>query len=156
VSQRVLEIVFFLIDVLKENRQGLGDMHSLSADLREMGYGEDEISRAYRLIADGFDLEPDTLFTAFPEQSGAVRVFTLEERLALTIEAQSFLLRLLHSGLIDLELFETIIEQATFSGEVVVDIDHLKQIAAGLLAIDTADTDIVSVDPDIEAVNHLN
>ena len=155
-NSRVLEIVFYLIDVMRANEGALGDMSTLSADLREMGYAEEEISRAYRLLSRGMERDADTLFAALPEHTPSVRVFSPEERRALTTEAQGFLLKLVQTGLVDPAQLELILDQVVVSTYPVVDVERMKQLVAGVLLGDFEEADALFEDIEMGLSSRLH
>lgn len=149
-DNRVLEIVFYLLDIMSDSRGVIGDMEAVSADLRKLGYVDDEISRAYRMITRGIDSDNDMLFTQFPKFTSSIRILTNEERHWFSKEAYGFLLRLAQVGVIDTEQFEMILDQVMISGHPVVDLERLKQITTGVVIGNDADIDVLPDNPDAE------
>ena len=138
-DNRILEIVFYLIDLFRENESVAVDESTASVELKNLGYSEDEISQAYTLITRSSEFSGETLFSAFPKNTASIRLLTSEERYRLSHEAQSFLLKLAHLGIISREQLEGILETALNSGMIAVDIEDIKQITSGVLMDDKSD-----------------
>lgn len=108
---RILEIVVYLMDHIQEHRGQIIDIEDLSANLRGLGYTENEISSAYSWLVDRFESSGDNFFSSFPEVHCSTRILTEYERYMFTPDAYGFLLKLQNQNLIDDEQFETVLER---------------------------------------------
>lgn len=112
--ERVLAIVSLIAQYVMEERDLLTE-NELVAELLAVGFDEEEIEAAFRWM--------ETLSLQNRQQppqlqvSASHRVFTAEERRALSTEARGFLIRLRTLGILDDELEEEIIERATQAEE---------------------------------------
>jgi len=112
--ERVLAIVSLIAQYVMEERDLLSE-NELVAELLAVGFDEEEIEAAFRwmetLSLQNRQQPPQLLVSA------SHRVFTAEERRALSTEARGFLIRLRTLGILDDELEEEIIERATQAEE---------------------------------------
>ena len=90
---RILEIVVYLMDHIQEHRGQIIDIEDLSANLRGLGYTENEISSAYSWLVDRFEASGDNFFSSFPEEHCSTRILTDYERYMFTPDAYGFLLK---------------------------------------------------------------
>jgi len=112
--ERVLAIVSIIAQYVMEESNLLTE-NELVAELLAVGFEEEEIEAAFRwmetLALQSRQKSPQLLATA------THRVFTADEKRALSTEARGFLIRLRTLGILDDELEEEIIERATQTEE---------------------------------------
>jgi Smg protein len=156
-GNRVLEIVVYLMDHMRENQGMLPSIDDLSPDLRSMGYSDTEISSAYTWVMERYDSSHETYYSNFPTEHSSNRVLTIWERSQLTTEAYGFLVHLLNLGVIDDEHLESILERATMFGQRVVTTEEIKMITSGVLFRDFGDAGEPSLfDPQIDPSLRIN
>lgn len=132
-SERILEIVIFLMDYMRTNQEQLSDSDNFSGTLRSMGYTDTEISSAYFWLLNRFDHAPEELFADFPTISHSTRILSEPERMQLTTEAHGLLLKLQQLSLIDEEDVETILERLTLFGAEPVSAEQIKLVASSIV-----------------------
>jgi uncharacterized protein Smg (DUF494 family) len=144
-GNRILEIVVYLMDQMRENNGGLPDVEEVLVDLRSLGYSQVEIKSAYAWVVDRFDGSAETYFTDFPIEHYSNRVLTPYERLQLPAEAFGFLIKLVNIKVIDDEQLETILERSlSYSGHPVT-LDQVKAVASAVLFDEVVEPDAPSV-----------
>jgi len=149
VESRILEIVFYLIDLFRDNQGQPVDVNTASSELRDLGYSDEEIDEAYALVTHRSQFGGETLYSSFPLSSVSTRLLTSEERLRLSPDAQSFVLKISHIGLISSEQLEGILEVALNSGAGAVSVDEIKHITSGILMAERPEGEIaIHFDPD--------
>jgi len=136
---RILEIVVFLMDYLRENGGPVGEVDDLSEQLTEMGYSDIEISSAYSWILEKMDRTPETCYSGFPANHASARVLTAEERGQLSPEAYGFLIKVRYLGLVDGEQLESILDRLALLGSAPVALDQVKLLASSILFRDGED-----------------
>ena len=127
-DDRVLEIVFYLMDYLHDGHSQVSNLSDVSLDLRGLGFSDEEISQAYSWILEHFQSSREQLYSAIPEKTDSVRVLTDMERTLLTLDAHALLVRLTESRLINPLQFEETLERCAIFGQQPVSVDHLKLI----------------------------
>lgn len=108
-SERVVEIVTFLIRELVQRSNTVGDESRLVKLLLENGYAAHEIDAAFQVI---FSHETESNQADAPLPHGGIRVFSQPERQKLTMAAQSHLMRLLSAELITRDELEELLVEA--------------------------------------------
>ena len=127
-DDRVLEIVFYLMDYLHEGNPQVSNLSDVSLDLRGLGFSDEEITQAYSWILEHFQSSREQLYSAIPETTGSVRVLTDLERTLLTLDAHALLVRLAASCVISPLQYEEILERCAIFGQQPVSAEHLKLI----------------------------
>ena len=130
---RILEIVVFLMDYMRDNQDRLTESDDFSSVLKTMGYADNEISSAYFWLMNRFGSTPEQLFSNFPEVHRSCRILTAAEHVLLTTEAYGFLLKLQNLSLIDDESFESILERVSLFGTEPVTSEQIKLIASSIV-----------------------
>ncbi|MEW6051461.1 MAG: DUF494 family protein [Candidatus Zixiibacteriota bacterium] len=156
-GNRILEIVVYLMDHMRENQGMLPSVDDLSPDLRGMGYSDNEISSAYTWVMERYENSHETFYSNFPSEHSSNRVLTAYERSQLTTDAYGFLVHLLNLCVIDDEQLESILERATMFGPRLVTLDQIKMITSVVLFRDFGDVGEVSLfDPHIDPTLRIN
>ncbi len=132
-GNRILEIVVYLMDHMRENHGRLPGVDDLSPDLRNLGYSDSEISSAYSWVMDRYESSHETYYSSFPKQHSSNRILTGFERSLFSTEAHGFLVRLMNLDLIDDEQLESIIERGGVFGPRLVTVDQVKVIASAVV-----------------------
>ncbi|MBK7141628.1 MAG: DUF494 family protein [bacterium] len=156
-GNRVLEIVVYLIDHMRENQGMLPSMDDLTPDLQSMGYSDTEISSAYSWVIDRFEHSDEPFFAQFPEEHHSNRVLTQYERLQLSPEAYGFLVKLVALSVIDDEQFETVLERAFSVSPQRVDLEQIKLVTAAVLFNELNEMESLALfDPKIDPTLTIN
>ena len=138
---RILEIVVFLMDRMRENRGQLDNIDQMASDLRTLGYSENEITSAYSWLIDRYDASGESFYSEFPANHSSQRILTEYERFLFTTEAHGLLLKLLHHELIDDEQLEAILERASMFGPAPISLEQAKLITSAVVFRDVAELD---------------
>ena len=155
---KILEIVIFLMDYMRDNLESDSATDDASIVLKEMGYSEHEIDTAYGWFMDQFSPIGEQHFAEFPNHTTSSRVLTDIERMFINSESYGFLLKLLHHRLITDEQLEKIIERIMLiSLDDKITIDQIKMIASSIVFSEFDQNDV----PDMfeqasECSNRLN
>ena len=142
---RILEIVVFLMDFMREHSERQPAPDDISLELKDMGYSETEINTAYSWFLEQFNSSIEEYYKDFPEHANSNRILAEEERQQLTPESYGFLLKLLHNRIVNLEQFEAILERVLLLIGETIDIDRMKIIVSSVLfnEIDHAETGLL-------------
>jgi uncharacterized protein Smg (DUF494 family) len=132
-SERILEIVIFLMDYMRSEQDRFADSDDFSGTLRNMGYSDNEISSAYFWLMNRFDNAPEEIFADFPMMHHAIRILSQEERMQLDTGAYGLLLKLHNLALIDDEDLETILERVNIFGAEPVSKEQIKMVASSIV-----------------------
>ena len=156
-DSRILEIVFYLMDHIQNGDDQLSGLQEYSADLKDLGYSDNEISSAYRFILDQLGTPAEPLYSDIPERQFASRVLTSLERSRLSPEAHGLLLRLCNSGFLSGRQFENILDRLMLAGPRLVSADQVKLLVSAVLISDSdrSKTDLLSR-IDTEQSSHIN
>jgi uncharacterized protein Smg (DUF494 family) len=156
-GNRVLEIVVYLIDHMRENSGMLPSMDDLTPDLHSLGYSDTEISTAYSWVIDRYEHSNEPFFAQFPEEHHSNRVLTQYERLQLTPEAYGFMVKLVALSVIDDEQFETVLERAFSISPQRVSLEQIKLVTAAVLFNEFSEIESLALfDPKIDPTLTVN
>lgn len=143
-ESKILEIVVYLIDHLRENEGQISDMDDVSSDLRSMGYTDNEISSAYSWVLERYGTGDKLYYSDFPEEHSSLRILSHAERYQFTPDAYGFVLKILNLGLIDDEQLEMILDRGSMLGARPVSLDQVKLIASSFVFADNGDLESFS------------
>lgn len=133
-NERVMEILVYIMNEIRQKKKGLGELAVLSRDLMQRGYTESEINSAFSWLLErmqnGIDAVMDNEENAFEQSS---RFLHEVERMVLTPEAFGYLLQLRELGLITHAEMETVIERAMMLGSPKVTAGDIKTMVASML-----------------------
>jgi uncharacterized protein Smg (DUF494 family) len=130
VDNRILEIVFYLMDYLHDTHGQTNSLGDLSIDLKGLGYSDEEITRAYSWVLDHVQTGGEQLYSSIPEHGGSVRVLTQAERTMFMPDAYGLLTKLMALEVLDLEQLEDILERISLFGQQPVSVEQLKLIVS--------------------------
>lgn len=130
---RILEIVVFLMDFMREHSERQPAPDDISVELKDMGYSDTEINTAYSWFLEQFNSSIEEYYTAFPDNANSIRVLTEEERLQLSTESHGFLLKLMNNRIVNSEQFEGILERVLLLSGEAIDVDRMKIIVSSVL-----------------------
>jgi len=132
-QERIVEIIVYVLGELHQERKSK-DRVDLSGDLASRGYTENEINLAFswvfnhlRGVRNGITHEED-----FEDQEELFGQFELEQ-LVITPEAYSYLIQLIHLGVIRDNDLEKLVERALIAGESSLSLEDMKSIVASVL-----------------------
>ena len=130
---RILEIVVFLMDFMRENHDPQSDSDELAAVLLNMGYSDHEITTAYSWFLDHINGSSEHYYSDFPEKHSSNRILTFGERMKISTEAYGFLMKLISNAIIDDEQLEIILDKVTFLAIEPVTLEQVKIIASSVV-----------------------
>jgi uncharacterized protein Smg (DUF494 family) len=129
VEERILEIVFYLVEHVRSHGGQVGPFQTISRDLKSRGFTDSEISSAYGWFLEELQKEGGKIQTLdHPAQS--VRVMSPQEMQHFTPDAAGFLIQLLRFKLISPSQFERIVDKSFLLGGEVIDLPVIKVIAS--------------------------
>ena len=128
-EERILEIVFYLVEHVRSHNGQIGPFQTISHDLKSRGFTDSEISSAYswfleEIQRDGGRIQP------FEKSPQSIRVLSPDEMSHFTVDAAGFLLQLLRFRLITPAQFERVVEKSFMLGGEVIDLPVMKVIAS--------------------------
>jgi len=133
------------MDSMRENKGKVANLSDISPDLLDLGFTNDEITRAYGWFTDRLSAGSN-LFDGFSRLQSSQRILSAQERLQVDIEAHGFLLNLMNFGIIDPLQFEMILDKAFVYGTRPVTLDQMKWLASGVVfdefSSDDGDSDL--------------
>jgi uncharacterized protein Smg (DUF494 family) len=130
---KVLEIVVFLMDNVQDFDSWMTDADDISETLQDMGYSENDIGSAYEWLASRLHEQGERQFTGFSHIPPMRRILSDAEKRFWTHEAHTFLLKLMHSNLVDNEQLETIIDRSALFGSRTVTLERAQGVASSVL-----------------------
>lgn len=130
---RILEIVVFLMDYMRDRTDRVSGSDELSNILVDMGYSEHEISTAYNWFLDQFNNANEEHYSSFPDSFGSTRIFTDIEQRQLNTEARNFILKLLHTGIINEEQMETVLDRILLLADEPIGIEQIKIVISSII-----------------------
>jgi uncharacterized protein Smg (DUF494 family) len=134
-SERVVEILIYIMSEMRRNDSVSGKLDILSQDLLDRGYTESEISSAFTWLLDKIDGESEEVLQRQQSTSQySFRHLHEIERAIITPEAYGFIIQLKELAIIDDFDFEQILERALMLGVSRVDLAQMKSLASSILA----------------------
>jgi uncharacterized protein Smg (DUF494 family) len=137
-GEKVLEIVIYLIRYLEENGGRFESIKDMAKDLREQGFTDNEINKAYVYILDQYRQPGFVIRSSAHSKSRFYRrILSDYERGFFTSEGYGALIQMKHLGIIDDLQLEMIIERATFSGQDKIDAAAVRSLAWSFIITNT-------------------
>jgi len=130
-TDRVLTIVSLIAQYILEEKDLTSSEHEIVEQLLEYGFEAEEIDAAFSWMEDR-SLPADTS-TPPAMALAAQRIFSAQEKRALSLEARGFLIRLRNLGLLDTGTEEEIIQSALELVEDEVSLEEIRHLAALLI-----------------------
>jgi Smg protein len=110
-KQSMLDVLIYLLEEYDSSQADDNERQWLTSELVLAGFNSSDIGRAWGWLDDlAEQVESNDLVASF-EKSHSTRVFSAQERARLSFEAQSFLVSLQTSDLIDSVTFELILDR---------------------------------------------
>ncbi len=133
-QDRILEIVVYLMNQLNDQQGNLGSLDEMSADLRSMGFTDNEISSAYNWLLKHFDDYPESFSEGGRTVSNkSIRVLSEAERKVISPEAFGYLLQLRYINLLTTEQLEMILDRCTLFDAEPIDLGDMKVLASAMM-----------------------
>ncbi|MBD3216765.1 MAG: DUF494 family protein [candidate division Zixibacteria bacterium] len=132
-GERILEIVFYLVQHMKNNDGALLHLDDLSQSLKNMGFSDNEISSAYGWFLEEVQTRGMEELVKNDREQMPPRIFSEAEKQVFTTEARGFLIQLHELGLLTAEQFEAIIDRVNLLEPGTVDVKTLKIIASSII-----------------------
>lgn len=127
--ERVVEIIMFLVNELKSNKQlSEVDVSVLSSN----GYTQSEISTAFSWLFERMNVGQTVMETSEARKSSH-RVLHEVEKMVITIEAHGYLVQAHELGILSNSDIEMIIERIMAAGFSSVGVPEMKSFIAGML-----------------------
>ncbi len=156
-ENRVLEIVFYLIDYLQDEPGQPANLGEISTDLKGLGYSEEEIKSAYTWLLGHMQSSGENLFSKFPDKSESVRIMTPSERMHFEPEAFNTFIRLRAVGIIDAAQFEEILDRICLIGQRPVGLEQFKLLVSMIVFGDKAGHEFdIMLDDSSDDINDIN
>ena len=130
---RLLEIVAFLIDVIRDGQEHPLASEDISLTLHELGYTDLEISTAYNWFINRFNDRTEDYYADFPVHNSSLRVLTESERSQMDAEAANFLLKMAHTRVIDTEQLEQILDRLHIFSSDMINLDEIKMLVSSVM-----------------------
>ena len=120
---------------LTDHQGALSNFDEMSADLRSMGYSDNEISSAYTWLLKHFEDYPESFSFKDDRIKGnrSVRVLSEQEKRVVSPESYGYLMQLRHLGLLTTEQLEMILDRISLFGSDPVDISEIKLMASAAM-----------------------
>ena len=130
-QEKILEIVVYLMNRLSDLQGPMSSFDEMSADLRSMGFTDNEISSAYDWLLKHFEDYPDSFAVpASKTESRAVRVLSDLERHVISPDAYGYLLQLRQLNLLTTEQMEMILDRCALFMNEPVGLGEIKILAS--------------------------
>ena len=128
-EEKILEIVFYLVEHVRSHNGQIGPFRSISKDLKSRGFTDSEISSAYSWFLEELQKEGGRI-QPIEKSPASVRVLSAQEMQHFTPDAAGLLLQLLRFRLVTPAQFERIVDKSMMLGGEVIDLPVMKVIAA--------------------------
>ena len=136
-NERVVEILVYIMNQIRNKKDALNQLDLLSQDLLSRVYTENEISSAFSWLMERIGSDTDELVKhTGPVSSFSFRVLHELEQMIIAPEAFGYLLQMKELNLLDDYDIEQVIERAVMLGTSQVDIVGIKAIVASVLSQD--------------------
>ncbi|MCD6166340.1 DUF494 family protein [bacterium] len=134
-NERVVEILVYLMSEIQNNKGNIDQIDTISQELINKGYTENEINIAFSWLFEKMQSETEEVLEnteLVSEES--FRVLHDTEKMVISPKAHGYLLQLKNWGLIDTVGMEQVIERATMLGRGPITENEIKSIVAALLS----------------------
>ena len=128
-EEKILEIVFYLVEHVRSHNGRMGPFRAISKDLKSRGFTDSEISSAYSWFLEELQKEGGRI-QPLAKSPASVRVLSAQEMQHFTPDAAGLLLQLLRFRLVTPAQFERIVDKSMMLGGEVIDLAVMKIIAA--------------------------
>jgi len=133
-SERVVEILVFIMSEMRGKNSGLDRLEFLSNDLIQRGYTQHEISFAFSWLFERYKSESEELMhNNGATLEGSCRILHEAERTVITPKAYGYLLQLRRLGIMNDVEMEHTIERALMVGVARITETEIKSLVATML-----------------------
>lgn len=133
-NERVVEILVLIMREIKDDGEGFKNLETISRDLIQQGYTENEISSAFSWLLDRIKSDSEELMrNEGAIMDGSFRHLHEMERSVLSTEAYGYLIQLKTLGIVDELQIEQILERSLMLGLPSIGVHEIKSIVASVL-----------------------
>jgi Smg protein len=132
-GDRILEIVFYLVQYVRTHDGSLAHLDDISKSLKNLGFTESEISSAYGWFLEEVQSRSEKFVFTNDLGNCQPRVFSELERQQIDPAAQGYLIQIHQMGLLSDEEFEVTVERAMMMAPDQVDLAGMKMITSTVL-----------------------
>jgi uncharacterized protein Smg (DUF494 family) len=133
-TERVVEILVYIMSEIRDGKPAPNNLEIISRDLMQRGYTENEISSAFSWLYERSQDESEELVRhAGPTLEGSFRLLHDLERLVISPEGYGYLLQLKHLGILSDAEVEQTIERAMMLGATHLSEADIKSLVASTL-----------------------
>jgi len=132
-GERILEIVFYLVQHMRNNDGVIMQLEDVSRSLKNMGFSENEISSAYGWFLEELQTRGGQQLLKGGRRNAPPRLFSEAEKQLLSTRARGYLIQLYQMGIINAEQFEAILDRIGMLEAVSLDVKSLKIIASSII-----------------------
>ncbi|MBU1318869.1 MAG: DUF494 domain-containing protein [candidate division Zixibacteria bacterium] len=132
-GERILDIVFYLVQYVRTHNGSLAHLDDISKSLRNLGFTESEISSAYGWFLEEVQSRSEKFVFSNDIGNCQPRVFSELERQQIEPAAQGYLIQIHQMGLLSEEEFEMTIERAMMLAPEQVDVAGMKMLTSTVL-----------------------
>jgi len=149
-KENMLDVLLYLFEnYMIEGQDFQPDQETLSVELAQAGFADGEINKAFDWLEDLSELcdPPSTNVTSANVKGGAatsIRHFSPEEQIRFDSQARGLLLKLEHSGILDPETRELVIDRIMALETAEIDTEHLKWVIMMVLCNRPGHEDVVA------------
>ncbi|MGA8260731.1 MAG: DUF494 domain-containing protein [Arenicellales bacterium] len=128
-KENMLDVLLYLFEnYMIEGQDFQPDQETLSVELAQAGFADGEINKAFDWLEDLSELCDPPSETVRGGAPTSIRHFSPEERLRFDAQARGLLLKLEHSGILDPEARELVIDRIMALETAEIDTEHLKWV----------------------------
>jgi uncharacterized protein Smg (DUF494 family) len=133
-GDRILEIVFYLVQHVRSHNGSLAHLDDISKSLKNLGFTESEITSAYGWFLEEVQSRSEKfVFSTDFDDDLPPRVFSELEKQQFTAESQGYLIQMYNMGLFNQEEFEMVVERAMMMAPETIDLATMKMVASTVL-----------------------
>lgn len=132
-GDRILEIVFYLVQYVRTHDGTLAHLDDISRSLKNLGFTDSEISSAYGWFLEEVQSRSEKFVFSADIGEMPPRIFSELEKQQIVTDAQGYLIQLYHMGLLSDDEFEQVVERALMMAPDKIDLDSMKMLASTVL-----------------------
>ncbi len=132
-GDRILEIVFYLVQYVRSHDGTLAHLDDISRSLKNLGFTDSEISSAYGWFLEEVQSRSEKFIFSNDLRKMPPRVFSELERQQIITDAQGYLIQLYQMGLLTEDEFEQVVERALMMAPDMIDLEAMKMLASSVL-----------------------
>ncbi len=132
-GDRILEIVFYLVQHVRSHNGSLAHLEDISKSLKNLGFTESEISSAYGWFLEEVQSRSEKFLFSSEREDMPPRLFSEIEKQQISPDAQGYLIQVYCMELLNLEEFELVLERVMMMAPEPIDLSAMKMIASTVL-----------------------